>query len=79
MSARELFEMLGYRYFKATKERITYKKRKMINGASHEYEITFDLEKKSYFKMLDGFGPCHVYVDEHRAINQQFKELKMLK
>lgn len=76
MSARELFEILGYHLVKSNdKSKITYVKRRFENETTRVYEITFDLEKKSYYKSINGFGPCHVFVEEHRAINQQFREM----
>ena len=84
MTAKEMFEKLGYThnlnfngYINTNpKPHITYEK----NIENIRVLISFDLRKKSYYKSVilynDEFK--HITLEEHKAIQQQTKELGWL-
>ena len=76
MSAMNTFNKIGYRLFNNdNKNYIKYKKERIVDGAVKIYEITFDVTKRAYYKTINGLAPCWVTIDEHIAINQQFREM----
>lgn len=80
MSAKEMFEALGYEQTQLTKfVKYTYKR-----YISNWYHIMFDLEEKTidcYISNDSPFSPLEPYsitTNELKAINQQCKELGWL-
>ncbi len=66
MTAKEMFEKLGYKYFREARNRFGYK---TMVGETRPCEILFDTDTKTYHCNL------MITIQEHQAITQQMKEL----
>ena len=73
MSAKEMFEELGYEQDLNNKFYIGYIKR-IPNTRTKDRIITFMKELK-FFTFIDQDNRTHIELDELKAINQQCKEL----
>lgn len=71
MTAREMFEELGYKR-SADIDVIAY--RKKIDGTFHYFEVTFDLLEKE-ITLDDGYEAYIITYSLLKAINKQCKEL----
>lgn len=84
MSAKEMFEKLGYKQEKDDKIHITYYNGNFENKQRCDKQITFDLESKSFIAYspyeLNDYEDCSVFIDmqELQAINKQVEELEWL-
>lgn len=84
MSAREMFEELGYKQEKGDKIYITYYNGNFENKQRCDKQITFDLESKSFIAYspyeLNDYEDCSIFIntEELQAINKQIEELGWL-
>ena len=70
MSAKEMFEKLGYKQSKPENVPVLFYVRE-VNSCE---EIIFDLKYKKIYKEIDG-ELTEITLDELKAINQQIEEL----
>ena len=81
MTAKELFEELGYKKEIDNKIHITYYNGNFENEQKCDKQITFDLESKSFIAYspyeLNDYEDCSIFIniDELQAINKQIEEL----
>ena len=81
MSAKEMFEELGYVQEKGDKIYITYYNGDFKNKQRCDKQITFDLEDKSFIAYspynLNDYEDCSIFIniEELKAINKQVSEL----
>lgn len=81
MSAKEMFEKLGYKQEKDDKIHITYYNGNFENIQKCDKQITFDLESKSFIAYspyeLNDYEDCSIFINmkELQAINKQVEEL----
>ncbi len=69
MTAKEMFEKLGYKLVFANENVIEYK-----NQDTEEY-ISFDIKQKLYNKRESNFIYAFIDCEEHKTINKQVEEL----
>jgi hypothetical protein len=76
MTAREMFEELGYKQVRNDKYGIKY-----INEDDWDAEVEFDLEWKTFDASLNDFGeirPDSIDIPKFKAIQKQLEELGWL-
>lgn len=78
MSAKEMFEKLGYNQLYKHKKYMFYEK-ELVNSPQYENDVihlSFDFENKTFSKTYgDDNTTCEITLEELQAINKQVEEL----